>query len=567
MSKTGYLAAAACVCFGPTVQAAAARAKDTMLTHLDRLVDAKSLSKDDTNLWRTVPYRAEDFSGVMLADGGGPKPKPLAIRLGVKGPHRIYLGIHSGYGLPQIRVRLSKDPSSQVVKRPDDMKDSTYDCGVTIYEVPWKPADLTGQDIVLEGVGDPKHRSSGLAFIRLEPLAKRRIRYPMAITNDGHGIFGQARHTRPEDLVKAFDNIPDDTCMRMLIWGIGEGDVCNYPTKVGTYEHCGGEYVHAFSQTRSKNLSLWKAKGWDSLQVVRDYARKRKWEFQVYIRMEAFASPFPFDRGGSKFFHSHPQYHCLDREGQRVCRLSYAYPEVQDHMVRLISEIAGYQPDGVCMCFIRGIPLVLYEPIMIEGFTKKHGKDPRQLREQDPLWMAYQGEVISGFVAKAKRALKPNQRLSAIVPGNELDCRRWGLDVQTWVKEGLIDDLIPVGQRFDERDVHRDDPDKLDFKYFCGLAGRGRIRLMPMLYPWDKFRRDYAGWRKLMHSFLDAGANGYVVWDAFDYGPWGVANRFVRVSDIGYDRRDAAGPAKAKRIRLLSVQGFRVDRYHQFEVL
>ena len=93
--------------------------------------------------------------------------------------------------------------------------------------------------------------------------------------------------------------------------------------------------------------------------------------------------------------------------------------------------------------------------------------------------------------------------------------------------------------------------------------------ILPMLYPWDKFNSDYAGWRKLMGSFLKAGADGYAVWDALDYGPWGVANRFSRVAGIGLDsvRAGAGTKPKARRIKLLSVQGFRVDRYHQFEVL
>ena len=55
------------------------------------------------------------------------------------------------------------------------------------------------------------------------------------------------------------------------------------------------------------------------------------------------------------------------------------------------------------------------------------------------------------------------------------------LDVATWVKDGLIDDLLPTGQVFDEQDIHRDDPDNLDFDFFARLEGRQNVRLMPLL--------------------------------------------------------------------------------------
>ena len=277
----------------------------------------------------------------------------------------------------------------------------------------------------------------------------------------------------------------------------------------------------------STNLGIWKEKGWDSLQIVRDYARSRKWEFQVYIRMGAFKAPFPFDgQENSKFFNDHPQYHCLDRDGQRVVRLSYAYPEVQQYMLSLIRELANYDPDGICLCFVRGVPLVLYEPIMVEGFKQQYGIDPRKLKELDPRWLDYQSSVVTSFVKQAKESLKPNQRLSVIVPANELDCKRWGLDVAAWVREGIIDDLFPTGQHFDEQDIHRDDPDNLDFKYFANLPGRENIRLIPLLYAWSKFSSDFSAWEQLIYSFLDQGADAYAVWDA-------QARAFPKVKNLG----------------------------------
>ncbi len=54
-------------------------------------------------------------------------------------------------------------------------------------------------------------------------------------------------------------------------------------------------------------------------------------------------------------------------------------------MIDLIKEILEYRPDGISLCFVRGVPMVLYEPIMVDGFKKKYGLDPRDLPETDSL--------------------------------------------------------------------------------------------------------------------------------------------------------------------------------------
>ena len=209
--------------------------------------------------------------------------------------------------------------------------------------------------------------------------------------------------------------------------------------------------------------------------------------------------------------------------------------------------------------------MVHYEPVMVEGFKEKYGADPRELGEDDGRWLAYQGEVMTGFMRKAKAALKPNQRLSAIVPANRYDCERWALDVATWVNEGIVNDLFPTGQVFSNRDVHLDGPENLDFTYFNHLEGREKIRLMPLLYPWTKFHSDYEGWRTDVLSFLDQGADGYVAWDS--------RGHVARIGDLGYEKKAdlaEASPGRLKiptKLYLKTLQGIRMDRYHHFEVI
>ena len=540
---------------------------EMMITDLGALVDGRHIDDGNPDLWKAVPYRTRGFSGVMLGAGGGAAPVPLPIHLGKSGAYRISLGLYSGWSLPQVRVRLSSDLCCQSIRVSAKRKDSVYDISCRIYEVLWKEADLSGQHLILESsfAQGPGAYPSALAFVRLVPINAVRDpgevaeTYPLFVTEDGHGIFKAFPHSRPEDLLESFENnVPNGSSLQGLIWGNGDADVCNYPTKVGNAWPVGDAYGYA-AHNFFRNVELWRQKGWDSLELVRQYAGKRDWEFHVYVRLQAFASPFPFDRLiHSRFFHEHPEYHCLDREGHRLGRLSYAYPAVREHMLELISEILQYDPDGICLCPIRGMPLVFYEPAMVEGFAKNFGTDPRRLPDADPRWMQYRAGVVTSFMSKVKGLLQRGQRLSVIIPGLAHDCARWGLDVGTWVREGVVDDLFPFGQYFDPRQVHRFDVRSLDFEYFSTLQNRASIRLIPMA------AADRKGvFRRCMRAHLKHGADGYAAWDGVS------GTRHVTEISIPRDGAQASTRriGRGRTFSVLELSGLRMDKYHHFEVV
>lgn len=543
-----------------------------VISNLAEKVDRRFLGENEKNLWNAIPYQTDNFDGVMLGGGDGVDLPPIEIDLSVKGKYRIWLGTYGFATRYKIRTKLSHDLCFQTLG-PTYNPDPQIEYVPVLYELFWREADITGQNLILEGCHTPSYQGA-LAYIRLEPIEEftgqghcGKVEFPLAITNDGGGIFFTTMHRKPEDLLEPLESIPEDSSMRIFLWGNGDSDVCNYPTKVGNCHHfTPGRSLNYNTDLRARNHELWQRKGWDSMKVVRDYAAKRGWEFHVYIRMETFSAQFPIMFIRSKFFDAHPEYHCRDCEGRKVLRLSYAYPEVQKHMLDLIQEISDYNPDGINLCLIRGVPLVLYEPIMIEGFQKEYGMDPRTLDELDEHWLSYQAGVLTGFIEKTKAILKPSQRLSVTVPANEFDCRKWGLDIAEWVKRGLIDDLYPVGQVFSPYDVHLDKPENLDFDYFNTLIGREKIRLIPMLYPWQKFVSDYDGWKKIILSFKEKGADAYAVWDAIECH---TSSRFERADHIGSDYKNwrQAPEFETRRVTLRTLNGFRFDRYHYFEIV
>ena len=140
---------------------------------------------------------------------------------------------------------------------------------------------------------------------------------------------------------------------------------------------------------------------------------------------------------------------------------------------------------------------------MVDGFTRQFGEDPRRLDELDPRWLDYQAQVFTSFVQQANASLQPGQKLSVMVPGNEADLRRWGLDVAGWVRQGLVADVYPVGQKFNAANTHYDVPEALDYAYFEQLPGRGSVRIIPTFYTWTLYHRDRAAYRRLIRSCLN----------------------------------------------------------------
>ncbi len=525
-----------------------------------RMVSGKIGRKGKPGQWRCCPYRCREYSGVMVTCGMSTNPEPLVIRLGAKGLYRIHLGIFNVFeGFETwIRVRLSSDTCCRALKVP--VREHGSD--VYVYEMPWRDADLTNQDLILEGEFG---KVGSLASVRLEPIAslpkagKPKIAFPMAITEDGHQAFVKRPHRRPEDLLEALDEIPAESCMKILIWGTTGADLCNYPTREGTYDYGRSEDpLCSWYQVRDENMRLWKKKGWNSMEVMRDYARKRGWEFHVSMRAQAFSAHYPFDEALiSDFFNRHPEWRCVDEKGETIARMSYAYPQVQDHLLAIMQEMLAYEPDGLCIIFVRGIPLVLYEPVMREGFKRECGLDPLKLPENDARWTAYKCSVITAYMRRVKALLKRGQRLAVMVPASK-SRRMWGgLDIERWVREGIIDDLYPMALRYDELDCHRCGAARsLRMESFQRLRGRENIRVIPILNegPDPKLRG-------LMRSHLMKGADGYALWD-------GAHPRLEYFHNLGYPRlrHPAVRKPEYRRIQIERIGDMRIDRYHPWEV-
>jgi uncharacterized lipoprotein YddW (UPF0748 family) len=186
--------------------------------------------------------------------------------------------------------------------------------------------------------------------------------------------------------------------------------------------------------------------------------------------------------------------------------------------------------------------LVEYEASVVEGFQKKHGQDPRTLDEKDPRWLAHRATVLTQFMREARSAMKESAQaqkrpkppsITAIVMSSEAENLYFGMDLKTWIAEGLVDTIVPYAsvERLSSMADSWVDPKAAEFfiRITKGTACKLALNLMPrQLSPEEYRRRAVALYR--------AGVEHLFFWDAnarYDFGPsWTALRRLGHVKEL-----------------------------------
>jgi uncharacterized lipoprotein YddW (UPF0748 family) len=242
-------------------------------------------------------------------------------------------------------------------------------------------------------------------------------------------------------------------------------------------------------------------------------------EFHACIRLAGFHFSPPLDEWSLKgIYRAHPEWHGTDRRGRPSPRLSYANPGVRRFVVSLLKEMAGYDVDGVCLLYNRRPPLVEYEPLVISGFKALYGLDATKVEDTDERWLRYKATFLTQFMREVRRgmdevALERNGRrlqVTAVVMGQKQNVY-YGMDAETWIKEGLVDTLIPYSSSSLEAGKTESWPDPEEVDYFVGITkGTGcklALNIMPRQLPPEELRRRAA-------ALYRAGVEHLFFWDA-----------------------------------------------------
>ena len=437
---------------------------------------ASALSKIATkNHWTLFSYEAEEISGVIVGAGSMADAPDITLPLGVKGWYAIYLGYwnpHHDYdGDTLVRLKLTGDQCFRIIT------ESNY-LGAEAAPMMWdraelkecfvREADLTDKELIFRQHKEGRPRKSYIAYIKLVPLNEQQVESikkdradkdtrVLTASNDGISFLYSKGCTTKEDILEQLEIYRYSDVGRVM-WAFSYGDRTCYPTKVGSYllsEASSEDITMTLSDKICRqSLETLASKGIVPAQVALEHVHDMGLEFHAMFRMAMHGGVSPASGGWDTNLITtrRPDLRMVTQDGTVLEKASYAFPEVQDHMLALIREVAeNFDIDGVNLGLIRGPQFVAYEKPVIEDFKKEYGEDPRNLDDNDIRIQKLRARYMTDFVRKARKLLNElgtkrgrKIELSAWVYKPEQDLF-FGFDTMTWAKEGLVDSIVSFG--------------------------------------------------------------------------------------------------------------------------
>jgi len=161
----------------------------------------------------------------------------------------------------------------------------------------------------------------------------------------------------------------------------------------------------------------------------------------------------------SKFANDHREYWKRNKEGKDTFQvtggffLSPSFPEARNYEASVfIDALVESGADGVQLEFVlermdeKGVIIYGYEEPAIKEFGQNHGKDPRELPNDDPDWMQFRADYTTTFIRELNAKLKennPKAALTATIIAGEMDeYVKVFQDWPAWIEQGLIDELF-----------------------------------------------------------------------------------------------------------------------------
>ena len=393
------------------------------------------------------------------------RPPALLLRPAWRGWHRVCVGIGSGAGAvlrvpgepaPRIRLRLSEDGSPGALDRvlSGAQKPIEVDFGVVL---------LDGRPLRLERFPDSQ-RPCMLDYIRFEPLtpaqAARWVREDRAPT-----ILPLSGLADIPDIASVLDPAnPDPRLFAANIWAHAragvrkihwriDGQCSDYPSRVNTMRYVSAKVHGVFvPQAKAYGRVLQKT---DMLRLAVDAARRYGVSLYGWMRFNNYVGNVQSD-----FFKQHPEYWEESESGVRCRKLCLAHPEVRRHKIAILVEAASYGLDGLCLGFLRHPPVLHYAPILCEAFQRRYGTPPpRDPKHPDPghvqsfperddpeyaRWWTFRAGYLTAFGRELKAALNAHGlgRVKVAIWVRPNHCLFDGIDLDTWLSEGLCDEVI-----------------------------------------------------------------------------------------------------------------------------
>ncbi len=286
----------------------------------------------------------------------------------------------------------------------------------------------------------------------------RRMKLAMLVSYDDEA---QASKQKGQQLIGRLFGQMKDAGFHAVVWRSMRGGEAMFKSK---------EYKISFP----KNLAEF-----DPMAAAKKTARQLGLEFMVWHEVKG-AEAHGW-RLHSAFVKEHPELLSTNRlKMASKSSLSWAAPEVMRRRIATFEEVLAYKPDVIWIDHLKGgdvsVPIydtdgyysMGYDKYMVQAFKSKTGRDPWQIPNKDPHWLAFRASFVTEYMRRIRGIQKeshpkgkigslgasigythscwylplkdindPNIRKTARLPSPLANLE----DHDTWTREGLIDTL------------------------------------------------------------------------------------------------------------------------------
>jgi hypothetical protein len=545
------------------------QAEADLITDLTRCTPASALSnRRHLNTWKIFEYDTAEFSGKCISIGRESSAPDLSLKLGKKGWHAVYIGLSTITDLVRpdrnrVEAKFTKDPA--YTRLGNRLELGTRRRGM-LEEVFLGVADLTGNDLHFSTVYQQPAR---IHFVKTIPLTESEVDAVLAdrkqsdtrnlvATFDGYTWIHPFRPQNRADLAATFSAYRHSD-FKTWWFQVGGADLVHHPTKVGNLM---GGHLDTFPRSVDReyveSVRHLHSRGINPMQVAVEEAHAQDAEILICLRAAGWKGAPPWEEFFmSAFYEAHPEWRCIDHDGTPTMHLSYAVKEVQDHLLEVYREALQTGADGAGFLFHRGMPMILWEEPFCRRFIAKHGLDPRKLAEDDPRVYAMRGEIITGFIRKIRRVLdevrsergdrSPRLKLAVSTFATRADNEKFGLDVELWIKERLIDQIGIAWFAYHTSGVRTKSGDTA---YYARITKGSPVNIYPFYVGWKM----ESGVRLLKDSVRHyaQGADGFAVWDPNQFENWqtGKAPYWPLISRLGHRKQVRDGSLLFAPVRI-----------------
>ncbi|MBT4098887.1 MAG: hypothetical protein HOE86_14640, partial [Gemmatimonadetes bacterium] len=432
--------------------------------------------------WTSVAYAIAAGEGKMLFSGPDTQAPPVQLNPQVSGWYHIFVGTYRFHVFPDycLLLKLSSDPgysraTVETFRRDKDIVAEEMILGATdLAEAYWKAADLTDEQIIFDRprAGLLAETTANISYLRLVPMSAAERTQAEADRQPGEhrrltANFDGGQNTlwayaSDEEMRAEFQALAHAD-VQAVLWGCARSFATYYPSNVASYVKWSfglpGNMRHGRQAIERQRQS-----DFDPLKSA--IACAREIGIKIYPQVRMIGEQLPPNHidytGPGDYQRQHPEYRCLSPQGRPTRHLSQAFPEVRAKYVDLFREwVDDYEADGVCIVFCRSWPYVLFEEPILESFRQQHGVDMTSLDYFDERVLAHRATFLTQLLRQTRQMLdevgeRQGRRLrtSYVIPAEDYGStptpdlgpftplKIHAMDVETWVREGLVDDLV-----------------------------------------------------------------------------------------------------------------------------